>query len=303
MFFKFETEVSMKRNVPKTGYLNEDCKIFYLSTLAFSQAIDTHYHDFHKILIFLGGIVRYVVEGKEYLLQPGDIVLVNAGEHHKPMIDSRATYERLIFYLSPTFFDRCHLNDPDAQDLSFCFSYAKKHQTNRIRLSKEGQLSLEPVVHTLISSFQEKGFAAPLLQQIKVIEYLILLSRILMKDNPVTMPESSRNPIVQNIMNLIHDSLTEPLSIDRIAEHCFLDRSYIMHLFKAETGCTIGSYITEKRLFLARHYISEGFSVTDACFKSGFNNYGSFYHAYRKKYHASPKTAVSDILPTHILPE
>ena len=293
----------MNGRVPKTGYLNEDFKVFYLSTPNFSQTIDTHYHDFHKILIFLNGAVRYVVEGKEYVLQPGDIVLINAGELHRPIIDAHTTYERVILYLSPTFFDSCCGNAPDAQDLSFCFSYAKKHQTNRIRLSESGQLSLEPVIHALISSIQENDFATPLYQQVKVIEYLILLSRILQKDAPVTTPESSLNPIVQDILHLINDSLTEPLSIEHIAKHCFLDRSYIMHLFKAETGCTIGSYITEKRLFLARHYIAQGISVTDACFKSGFNNYGSFYHAYKKKYHTSPKTAASDILPTHILPE
>lgn len=293
----------MYQRISKTGYLNEDFKVFYLSTPNFNQTIDTHYHDFHKILIFLDGTVRYIVEGNEYVLQPGDIVLINAGELHRPIIDAHTTYERVILYLSTAFFESCCGNDPDAQDLSFCFSYSKKHQTNRIRLSETGQLSLEPVVRALISSIQENDFATSLYQQMKVIEYLILLSRILLKDAPVTTPESSLNPIVQDILHLINDSLTEPLSIEYIAKHCFLDRSYIMHLFKAETGCTIGSYITEKRLFLARNYIAQGISVTDACFKSGFNNYGSFYHAYKKKYHMSPKTAASDILPTHILPE
>lgn len=293
----------MKKNVLKAGYLNEDFKIFYLNTPNFNQTIDSHYHDFQKVLIFLGGTIRYIVEGKEYLLQPGDIVLIDAGELHRPIADAPTAYERVILYLSPAFFNTCPGTDPDAPDLSYCFSYARRHQTNRIRLSDAGQRSLEPVVRALISSSRDNAFATPLFQHIKVIEYLILLCRILLNETPVVPPETSLHPTVQTILHLINHSLTEPLSIDRIAKHCFLDRSYIMHLFKAETGCTIGTYITEKRLFLARHYIMEGFSVTDACFKSGFNNYGSFYHAYKKKYHASPKTAVSDILPTHILPE
>ena len=43
-----------------------------------------------------------------------------------------------------------------------------------------------------------------------------------------------------------------------------------MHLFRDETGYTIGKYITEKRLYLANHAIEQGVSVTDACYQSGF---------------------------------
>ena len=60
-------------------------------------------------------------------------------------------------------------------------------------------------------------------------------------------------------MEYIHQNLTrDDLNTDQIAESVFLNRSYVMHLFKAETGYTIGSYITEKRLFLARGYLAEG---------------------------------------------
>ena len=70
-----------------------------------------------------------------------------------------------------------------------------------------------------------------------------------------------------------------------------LNRSYLMHLFRDETGYTIGKYITEKRLYLANHAIEQGVSVTDACYQSGFRNYTTFYQAYRNKYHKSPKQA------------
>ena len=79
--------------------------------------------------------------------------------------------------------------------------------------------------------------------------------------------------------------------VDQIASACFLHRSYLMHLFRDETGYTIGKYITEKRLYLANHAIEQGVSVTDACYQSGFRNYTTFYQAYRNKYHKSPKQA------------
>ena len=47
----------------KSGYLNSEFKIFYL-TESTSAKIDYHYHDFHKLLIFLNGSVAYSVEGR-----------------------------------------------------------------------------------------------------------------------------------------------------------------------------------------------------------------------------------------------
>ena len=61
-----------------------------------------------------------------------------------------------------------------------------------------------------------------------------------------------------------------------------------MHTFKKETGCTIGSYITTKRLLLARDMIRDGSSVSAACDACGFGSYSSFIRAYRKQFHSTP---------------
>ena len=55
-----------------------------------------------------------------------------------------------------------------------------------------------------------------------------------------------------------------------------------MHLFKEETGDTIGNYITNKRLILARRMIAEGKPVTQACYEAGFTSYSNFSRAYKK---------------------
>ena len=62
-----------------------------------------------------------------------------------------------------------------------------------------------------------------------------------------------------------------------------------MHLFRQETGTTIGGYLTEKRLFAARTLIQSGCPVTEAALQSGFPSYSAFYRAYLKKYGCSPK--------------
>ena len=82
-------------NYEKTGYLREPFRLFHLKGCP-PEGINLHYHDFYKLIIFYSGAVTYMIEGKSYVLEPGDIVLVGKGEIHKPTIEPSVLYERSI---------------------------------------------------------------------------------------------------------------------------------------------------------------------------------------------------------------
>lgn len=287
----------MEASYQKTGYLTSDFQLFSIQDQR-KKTFDLHYHDFHKILIFLQGNISYAVEGRQYDLQPGDIVLVQAGELHRPLVHDESVYERIILYLSSGFFDQYRQS---SYDLFRCFRLGTSQNSSLIRISAPETYGLDRIFKELSLSARDENFAARLYQQSKIIEFLILLNRVLLKE-PVGFREAvTANPTVINVLKYINDHLgEETLSVDTIAQAAFLTRSYLMHLFKAETGYTIGKYIAEKRLFHARSLIASGLSVTDACYRSGFKNYTAFYYAYRRKYHAAPTdklTAPSDSEP------
>ena len=278
-------------NYKKSGYLHSDYRLFHLKDTAL-RTFDFHYHDFHKILIFLKGNADYIIEGRQYDLQPFDILLIPAGEIHKPIVHDNAPYERIIFYISPDFFTE---NSTEDTNLFSCFETAINRDSNLIRLKgNESVYTAESSLITFINQLSKLTlssdvqfgapplFGADLHIRLKVLEFLILLNRTTLAaeadfSNPVT-----RHPAVLSIMEYINNHIAEDLSIDTIADAMFLNRSYIMHLFKAETGYTIGQYITKKRLFLTNQYRSQGLSLTESCYKSGFRNYSAYYHASRK---------------------
>lgn len=108
---------------PKKGYLSSDFRVFHLHDRKLRD-IPFHYHDFHKIILFLGGHVDYIIEGKTYHLRPNDIVFVTAGEIHRPVfLDDEAAYERIVIYIAPDFLRRL---DTRAK-LSQCFTEAREH--------------------------------------------------------------------------------------------------------------------------------------------------------------------------------
>ena len=93
---------------------------------------------------------------------------------------------------------------------------------------------------------------------------------------------------IVSILQYLSLNLTEPLSIDDIAERFYISKYHMMRRFKEETGYTIHSYVAEKRLLLARQLLQSGQSVTEACYRSGYQDYSTFSRAYRKRFGASP---------------
>ena len=269
----------------KTGYLNDSFKIFHLIDEHMSD-VEFHYHDFLKLMILIQGNVTYCIEGKYYKLKPYDIVLVNAGEIHKPFIESGETYERIILYISPELLNQ---HQTSTYDLAYCFKKAKQDQTSILRLESIKKSKLYQICEELERSYETKEYANELYNEILFLEFMIHLNRAAIH-NHVTYPEDNySNPKVLKIIHYINDHLKEDLSIDGIARTFYLNKHYLMHLFKSETGYTLGNYIANKRLLLAREMIQNGSSITNACYECGYKNYSSFSRAYKKQFKSIPK--------------
>ncbi|HWT26958.1 MAG TPA: AraC family transcriptional regulator [Mobilitalea sp.] len=275
-------------HIEKTGYLNNDFKMFHIVDRQ-RKEYEFHYHDFNKIIIFISGNINYTIEGKNYLLKPYDIVLVNAGEIHRPSVLDNSAYERIIIYVSTQFLNT--YKDED-YDLSHCFEQAKKEHSNVLRIPSVDKSKLYQVCIELEHSFADNAFANELYQKILFLEFMIQLNRTLIANHINYLDSVIGNAKLLPILDYINEHLTEDISVEKLAENFYLSRYYLMHFFKEETGYTIGNYITEKRLMLAKNLVQNGSSATDACYQSGFKNYSTFSRAFKKTYNTIPKNSM-----------
>lgn len=275
-------------NFEKLGYLEDDFRIFHIKD-RHKKEFNFHYHDFNKIIIFISGRVNYSIEGRSYELKPYDIVLVNAGEIHKPAILDNSAYERIIIYVSTQFLQKYSENE---YNLNYCFERANKEHSNVLRVPSVEKSKLYQVCLELEHSFADQAFAKELYQKILFLEFMIQLNRTAILNNINYLDSVNENSKLLKILTYINEHLTEDITIDKIAEYFYLSRYYLMHYFKEETGYTIGNYITEKRLMLAKDLVRKGCTVTEACYRSGFKNYSTFSRAFKKVYNTLPKNAV-----------
>ena len=266
-------------NLEKTGYLKEDFRLFHINDQT-KKDFSYHYHDFHKIIVFISGKVTYHIEGKAYHLKPRDILLVSQGAIHKPEIDPSVPYERYIFWIR---------DDLSCQELNTCFQKANDRSFNLVRADSALQERLKDLLPEIEQTLQNTHFGDPVLRDALFTQFMIYINRIFLRTSSSPDKKAySSDTQVEQLLKYINRNLSENLSIDQLAERFFLSKYHMMRKFKNETGYTIHNYITSKRLLMARSLISQGIPVMKAAQASGFRDYTTFVRAYKKQFGKAP---------------
>lgn len=264
----------------KKGFLSEDFRLFHLRSQGRTQP-EFHYHEFYKVLLLVSGSGSYTVEGRRYAVQSGDIILVGSHCVHRPEFEPGAAYERIILYISPEFLKRSGTADCD---LTECFRDPGGHV---LRPGEAERKQLFSLAASLERELGEEDYGRSILCAGAVLRLLVRIGRCLRRgDTPG--PQTPGNERIADIVRYLDRHLTEDICIDTLAERFFLSKYHMMRLFRRETGTTIHSYLTERRLGLARELMKEGISATDACFRSGWRSYCSFTRAYGKRFGSTP---------------
>lgn len=277
------TEASDLETYEKKGYLLRDFRVFRLKDERL-RPIPFHYHDFHKIILFLGGDADYIIEGRSYPLVPRDIIFVSAGEIHRPVLRP-SPYERIVIYVAPAFLARC---TREKDDLAACFQKARAGSSVMhagTGLSHDLLFHMEKLERTA----RAEGFANGLYTEILFIEFMILLNRAMLAHELGELHASSYDEKIQTVLSYINSHLDEELPVDALAANVYLSKYYLMRKFKQETGYSIHQYITSKRLLAARQMLSGPDAVTDICYACGFRDYSTFSRAFRTMFHMTPK--------------
>ena len=266
-------------NLEKTGYLKEDFRLFHINDQT-KKDFSYHYHDFHKIIVFISGKVTYHIEGKAYHLKPRDILLVSQGAIHKPEIDPSVPYERYIFWIR---------DDLSCQELNTCFQKANDRSFNLVRADSALQERLKDLLPEIEQTLQNKHFGDTVLRNALFTQFMIYINRIFLRTSSSPDKKTySSDTQVEQLLKYINSNLSENLSIDQLANRFFFSKYHMMRKFKEETGYTIHNYIVSKRLLHARSLISQGMPIMKAAQMSGFRDYTTFVRAYKKQFGTVP---------------
>ena len=263
----------------KTGYLNEQFRLFHLKDQT-RKEFSYHYHDFHKVVIFISGKAAYHIEGKAYQLNPWAILLVNRHAIPRPELDPSVPYERFILLIQ---------NDIPWQELLKCFQKANDRSYNLVRLNSALQEKMKDILFELENSAKSDEYGREILTQSLFLQFMVYLNRIFLEKQYIFDKKSyTFDSQIASILQYINHNLKEDLSVETLSARYYVSKYHLMRKFKQETGYTLHNYIVNKRLLMARTLISNGMPVTKAAQESGFAEYSTFSRAYRKQFKTNP---------------
>jgi AraC family transcriptional regulator of arabinose operon len=85
------------------------------------------------------------------------------------------------------------------------------------------------------------------------------------------------------ILQYIHAHLTEKLNIDLLSKMAYMSKASFFRAFKLELGISPVDFIIKERIQFSKQLLRNPYcSISDACFKSGFNDQHYFSRAFRK---------------------
>lgn len=249
--------------------------------------VEVHHHDFYEVYYLLAGEVEFWVDGKIIRMQPGELLLINPMELHRPVInDANAVYERIVIWINKEYLESL---DSEQLKLSSCFDNTQPGHTHLIRPAPSERPALTTRIADLVREFYSRDYGSDICAYGLFLQLMVQLNRMARSAEENHEEQQQLSPLVQEALLYISENITQELSLESIAAQFYISKYHLSHAFTREMGISIYRYILMRRLLMARQMLTAGESAGQVCRNCGFSDYTSFYRAFKSEYGISPR--------------
>lgn len=234
-----------------------------------------HFHTDYELLYIIRGEGDFRIQQNMYRIQPNSLLIVKPGEYHGLFMDSDKRYERIVL----------HFREEDLiQEIQDAVTtLGNVYIIPGTRLSEE-ILRINYYCTDFIGRIREEAID----NQIQII--LAYLCNIVGQRQSANYVDQG----AERIIAYIQSNLISIKTIDDICQNVHMSRSSVQKLIQHQLQTPIMSYVRTQKCVLARSLLRKGHSATDVCIQSGFDDYSSFYRAYKSVFNEAPSSVLSD---------
>lgn len=235
---------------------------------------NTHTHDNYEIFCFISGDAKYYVEGNIYDLRPSDILIIKKAEAHSLLINKPTPYTRYVVN-----FNAAALLGDAAERLLPIIDAKPLGKFNSVLATDTQKNSWLYYLNKIVRAEDENE---------KRLYLTVLLNELcenIEKSENLDFNDVSNDKII----DYINEKLMEIKTLDEICEHFYISKTHLNRRFKALTGSTVWNYIVTKRLIFAKDLLLQGRKPREVSEICGYDEYSSFFRAYKLLFGVSPK--------------
>jgi AraC-like DNA-binding protein len=221
------------------------------------------------------GVIRRV-EGHEYTIRPGGLLLIPPHASHDHRILSSDSYDHLSIHFLPDMLDK--------SDRSLFEPLFNPQRAYYVDVSGTAGVFANSLLGCMDLERRVRDRAI----KSRIMAILTHLYQLHGAGHGVTPQRILLNKRVRDMLDFIQDNLRAPVSLDALARRFSMNKNHLNDIFRGETGLTVERYIRIQRLSIARQNIGAGMQATEAAYDAGFNDYSNFFRSYKAFFGYAP---------------
>jgi len=247
-----------------------------------------HTHDFLELSIVISGQAIYYIEKERYLVEKGNVLLLNPNMRHYKEVEEGSSCGLLHIGFRNIFIEGEH---PDYFPIS--------NSQIKLQSYRDEFLSL---AQKIIAEEKQKLAGYEIILRSLFNQLLIVLMRDLTSktyvDHGMQLSFESvveKKQIVNTIINYMAENYMNEISLEKLSENMYLSSVYISKIFKEETGDSPINYLIKLRLSHAYKLLaSKQYSVKSVSSKIGYKDAYYFSKQFKKHYGYPPSILLKD---------
>lgn len=228
------------------------------------------YRDYSAHFILEGKGV-YILNGRSYPLQTGQGFLITPGADCTYRADDREPW-KYIYASFRGVDDEALVHSAGLDEENVIFSFDLEEA--------------EPMLYRLHAAGKQneaRGYDV-------TGWFLLVMSGLVRAKLGRTEHGTPQERYIRRAKQYIEDNYPFEVTVERIAAHVGLERSYLYRLFREQVGCSPSRYLRQFRLERAAALLRESeLPIAEIGLQVGFADLSHFYRAFSEKYKTSPK--------------
>ncbi len=230
------------------------------------------------VVFAVAGPMQVMVNGADYTMCKGDVVLIHPGEKHAIQCAAPAAVCMAVYssrFLATLFRPyggaafACNSLSDAGRDYTRIRGIFRELIQVRIDTNRKSECGVRSLLYRLLDCLSEE-FSAE-------------------KGERCSVQQGTEDGRMQQVFRYIDENFSGNISLSVLAEQMYLSPSTLSRLFKKNTGVYFAEYILQMRLDYARQALLDADdSITRIAVDSGFSNLSTFNRVFKERFGVSP---------------
>jgi AraC-like DNA-binding protein/quercetin dioxygenase-like cupin family protein len=247
-----------------------------------------HWHNYCEISYVESGSGSYFVNGRQYEMKEGDLIIFNNVEPHGWLVESEQMIMTVMIF-GTELVSNLHYD--------YLKPFVERGSNFKNKVDREELLAsnIVDMVKEIYNENSEQNQGHRLLILADMLRILTLLIRFYQKDQEQgkaaeTLTDKKYNmKRLEEAFQYINSHYTEKITLKEVAESVFMSENYFSFYFKKITDTSFMDYVTGLRLKRVSELMkTTDMSMYEIAMESGFHNMANFYRIYKKHVGALP---------------